>query len=461
MVHGTTGGSGLRTMIWASLVIAAVIVLSLALKPGAARAESEGRSGPAVGVDPANRAQMVFWRAGNGDIVESYRYSHWRGPINVTSRYGLGRTDAAPSIAVADDDQQYLLWRTPSGQIREAHHTDHWDIYRFPSWGRASSAPAVGVDAKTNHQYVFWRGSDGYIHEAYYTGRWHCCEDFRAWGGAASAPTVGVGDDEQQYVFWRTPDGRIREAHHAKRWLPLITFSWQTTSAPAIGVDPVNSHQYVFWRDGRGNVVESWYPHRGRWSHPRTMAGWTSVAGSPSVAVANHDRQYVFWQVPAGHVAEARHTTHWSTYRFLRWVPARGNSTKTPYCAANDLGIHLETTRGAAGSEYRDFGFVNVTSHDCKLYGYPGVSGVTAGGAVVDFKVGHRGSQPEHTVTVAPGSLASFSLATGEVGPSCKTTTKLRFIPPNDYRYEQIRLRLRVCGSRVTVSPVESHPPPL
>jgi hypothetical protein len=308
---------------------------------------------------------------------------------------------------------------------------------------------------------VFWRGADGYIHEAHYTGRWHCCEDFRVWGKAASAPAVGVADDEQQYVFWRAPDGRIHEAHHTNRWMPIRTFAWDTTTAPTVGVDPVNNHQYVFWRDRHGHLAESWYPDRGSWSHPRTMTRWSSIAGSPSVAIANDDQQYVFWQGPAGHVAEAHHSTHWSTYQFLTWVPGPGRSTGTPYCTAKDLGIHLQTTRGAAGAEYRDFGFVNTTSHSCRLYGYPGVSGVTASGRVVDFKVGHRASQPERTVTIAPRSSGSFSLATNEVGPSCQTVTRLRFIPPNDYRYEQIRLRLRVCGGTVRVSPVESHPPPL
>ena len=102
-----------------------------------------------------------------------------------------------------------------------------------------------------------------------------------------------------------------------------------------------------------------------------------------------------------------------------------------------------------------------MTSDNCRLYGYPGVSAVTAGGAVVDFNVGHRSSQPERTVLVAPGAQASFSLATTEVGPSCKTIVALRFIPPNDRRYEQIKVRMRVCGNDVSVSPVESRPPPL
>jgi hypothetical protein len=94
---------------------------------------------------------MVFWRTADGDILESYRYAHWRGPINMTSRYGLGRSDAAPAVAVAvaDDDQQYLFWRTSTGHIGEGHHTDHWTRYRFPSWGTATSAPADAVDPKT------------------------------------------------------------------------------------------------------------------------------------------------------------------------------------------------------------------------------------------------------------------------------------------------------------------------
>jgi hypothetical protein len=53
---------------------------------------------------------------------------------------------------VADDDQQYLLWRTPSGHIREGHHAHHWTRYSFASWGAATSAPAAAVGPKTHHQ---------------------------------------------------------------------------------------------------------------------------------------------------------------------------------------------------------------------------------------------------------------------------------------------------------------------
>ena len=452
---------GRLNAMWPSLGVAGVVAASLALGAATARAAADGGSGPAVGVDPSNQAQIVFWRAGNGDIWESFYYTHWRGPINVTTRYRLGRTDGTPAIAAAGDDQQYLFWRAPGGEIREAHHTDHWTTYGFPSWGTTGSAPAVAVNPKTQHQYVFWRGGDGYIHEAYYNGRWHCCEDFTGWGQTASAPAVGVADDEQQYVFWTTPSGHVREAHHTDRWIRAGTFTWRTTAAPAVGVDPVSNHQYVFWRGANGDVLESWYPSRGGWWHPHSMTRWPSISRSPSVAVADDDQQYVFWQVPAGHLAEAHHTTDWSIYRFRGWVPAHGKATGAPYCTAKDLGIHLQTTRGAAGSAYQDFGFVNVTSDSCRLYGYPGVSGVTAGGAVVDFNVGHRSSQPERTVLVAPGAQATFSLATTEVGPSCKTIVALRFIPPNDRRYEQIKVRMRVCGNDVSVSPVESRRPPL
>jgi hypothetical protein len=272
---------------------------------------------------------------------------------------------------------------------------------------------------------------------------------------------VGVGDDEQQYVFWRAPDESIREAHHTDRWMPIRAFAWHSTSAPAVGVNALGNHQYVFWRDAYGHVVESRYPYRGGWRHPHVMARWPGIDGSPSAAVADDGQQYVFWQVAAGHLAEAHRTSQWRTYQFDRWVVSQGQPAGTPYCTAPDLGIHLEATRGAAGSEYRDFAFVNVSSHRCMLHGYPGVSSVTAGGALIDFKLGHRARQPEHTVIVAPGSLASFSLATAEVGRPCQTITKLRFIPPNDYGCEQIRVRLRVCSGNVTVSPVESHPPRL
>ena len=453
-------GATRRTVRLPALVTLATAV-GMALGVPSAGAAAIGGSHPAVAVDPSNQAQFVFWQATNGDLWESYRYARWRGPVNVTSRYGLGPTNAPPTVAVASDDQEYLFWRGPNGLIHEGHHTSRWRTYSFPSWGAASSQPAVGVDPRSNHQYVFWRGRDRHTHEAYYNGDWHCCQDFVSWGQAASPPAVGVADDEQQYVFWEATGGRVREAHHTNRW-SVRTLGWRTSDAPAVAVNPVTNHQYVFWRDTSGHTTESWYPqHNGGWWPPHEMRGWPSALGSPSAAVADDDQQYVFWQTPAGHIDEAHHTTRWSRNSFPRWKPAVIPTKPTPYCTAQDLGIHLETTRGAAGSAYRDFGFVNVTSHACRLKGYPGVSALTARGSVVDLAAGHRSGQSERPVVIAPGDRASFSLATSDVGPSCLSVVALRFIPPNDRHYEQIALHTRLCGGRAAVSPVESRPPPL
>ena len=428
-----------------------------------ARAAGALGSGPAVGVDPANHAQVVFWRGASGDILETYYYTHWRGPVDVTKRYGLGPTSAAPAVAVAGDDQQYLFWRGAGGHIHEGHHTTRWTSYSFRSWGTATSAPAVAVDPKTNHQYVFWRGRDGQIHEAWYAGRWHCCRDFAGWGKTAWAPAVSVASDEQQYVFWGMPGGFVREAHHTSRWMPVRTFhSWRTIDTPTVAVDPVTSAQSVFWRNINDDIVYSRYPDHGWWSSPQVMASWPRAAGSPSAAISDDGQADVFWQTSAGSVQEAHHTTSWKLYSFPGWKPASSPPpSQVPYCAAKDLGIHLEKTSGAAGSEYRDFGFVNVSSHACELHGYPGVSAVTISGSVFDFRVTHRANQPEHTVVIAPGADASFSLAVRQVSSPCRRFTRLRFIPPNDRQYEQIALGFTACGGRVSVSPVQSQPPPI
>lgn len=442
------------------------LLAAVALGSGVARAAyTTAGSGPAAGVDPTNHAQVVFWRGRNDHIWETYYYTRWRGPVDVTGRYGLGTTQTAPAVAVAGDDQQYVFWRGIHGHIHEGHHTTHWMTYSFPGWGQATSAPAVGVDPRTNHQYVFWRGSDGYIHEAYYTNRWHCCQSFTGWGKTAWAPAVGVANDEQQYVFWAMPGGFIREAHHAGSWGPIRTFhNWRTVAAPTVGVDPVNHDQYVFWQNINQNIVASRYPTSHHWwSSAHVMASWPRSAGSPSVAVAGDDQQYVFWQDLTGSVTEAHHAASWRVYAFPHWMPALPGraGSKAPVCNATDLGIHAEKQSGAAGTEYRDFGFVNTTSHPCRLYGYPGVSAVTSAGAVVNFQVAHRTSQPERTVVLAPGAKASFSLAIRQVTSPCRTISALRFIPPGDRHYEQIAVRLRACGNGVTVSPVESQPPPI
>jgi len=88
-------------------------------------------------------------------------------------------------------------------------------------------------------------------------------------------------------------------------------------------------------------------------------------------------------------------------------VVATSTSTSTAGCATKNLSFSIGTADGAAGSVYEPLRFTNKGSAACTLFGYPGVSFVTAGSG---DQIGADASRnPQHsaaTVTLAPGATA-------------------------------------------------------
>lgn len=128
--------------------------------------------------------------------------------------------------------------------------------------------------------------------------------------------------------------------------------------------------------------------------------------------------------------------------------------TGAPYCLPRDLGIHFVLSQGAAGTLFSRFAFVNVSSHACRLYGYPGVSAFTATARRIPVRVTRDHGFPPRRVRLVPRRLAYFSLATSDqvVGP-CYRAAIFRFIPPGDYGYERIAHRQLICRfMRVTAA---------
>lgn len=124
-------------------------------------------------------------------------------------------------------------------------------------------------------------------------------------------------------------------------------------------------------------------------------------------------------------------------------------------CTPTDLGIRLGPSSGAAGTEYVQYDFVNVTSHACTLMGYPGVSLVLTDGHVDDITNNRDPGDKSHLVTVPAGGDAAFTVGfVSSAAHPCVNATHLRFIPPNDYAYEQIADKVQACGRFVDVTPV-------
>jgi Protein of unknown function (DUF4232) len=108
----------------------------------------------------------------------------------------------------------------------------------------------------------------------------------------------------------------------------------------------------------------------------------------------------------------------------------------TAACATSVLSGSLGSAGAAAGSTYYSIEFTNTSSSACTLYGYPGVSFVTASGSQVGTPATEDAVYPRQLVTLAPGATAHAELgvATAQNYPSstCSpvSVSRLKVYPP-------------------------------
>lgn len=140
-------------------------------------------------------------------------------------------------------------------------------------------------------------------------------------------------------------------------------------------------------------------------------------------------------------------------------APASGGTTPTspagaPSCATSVLHSTVGLGNGAAGSTYLPITFTNTSGSSCTLYGYPGVSFVSApsGGAQIGAAATRNPQTPSQVVTIAPGATAHANLqlvAAQNFPPSkCKITTAnwLRVYPPGQTAPLYLKFKAQVCG---------------
>ncbi|MEW1909945.1 DUF4232 domain-containing protein [Kitasatospora sp. NPDC085895] len=129
----------------------------------------------------------------------------------------------------------------------------------------------------------------------------------------------------------------------------------------------------------------------------------------------------------------------------------------TPTCQAGDLYLAVGSPQGAAGSFLYPVEFTNTSTHSCALRGYPGVSVLTTGHAMIGAPATRNGV-PASTVVLAPARTAAATIRTNDPGvvPSCRTTsTYLGVYPPASTQQMLVPYHLRVCGL-FEISPVQS-----
>jgi hypothetical protein len=124
-----------------------------------------------------------------------------------------------------------------------------------------------------------------------------------------------------------------------------------------------------------------------------------------------------------------------------------------PGCATSALTASLGAGNGAAGSTYFPIGFTNSSGSACTLYGFPGVSFVSAAGKQVGAAATEDSTYPRQLVTLAPGATVHASLRVVDAGnyPSatCKPVTvkRLRVFPPNQTTALYISLAATACSN--------------
>jgi hypothetical protein len=107
-----------------------------------------------------------------------------------------------------------------------------------------------------------------------------------------------------------------------------------------------------------------------------------------------------------------------------------------PGCATGALAISLGSGTGAAGSSYYPIKFTNSSASACTLYGYPGVSFVTASGVQVGAAATRDPASPRQLVRLAPGGTAHADLRIVSAGnypsSSCDQVgvRRLKVFPP-------------------------------
>jgi hypothetical protein len=134
-------------------------------------------------------------------------------------------------------------------------------------------------------------------------------------------------------------------------------------------------------------------------------------------------------------------------------APASQAAAGPGRCPAADLKGSIGTSQGAAGTFYTDVVLTNTSAASCTLYGYPGVSFVTApSGSQVGAPANRNPVSPATLVTLAPGGQANFLLALTDVGvyspADCQPTSVswLRIYPPDAYDSLYVQDATQTCA---------------
>jgi hypothetical protein len=136
-----------------------------------------------------------------------------------------------------------------------------------------------------------------------------------------------------------------------------------------------------------------------------------------------------------------------------------------PACATSALHVAVPAGAGnaAAGSSYYPVQFANTSSSPCTLFGYPGVSFVTAaGGSQIGIPATRNPALAARLVTLSPGQTvhAELQVADAQNYPptDCDLVTAhwLKVYPPNQTAPVYVSFTAQTCSKPKTILSVQT-----
>jgi hypothetical protein len=133
-------------------------------------------------------------------------------------------------------------------------------------------------------------------------------------------------------------------------------------------------------------------------------------------------------------------------------APTTAAAATASGCLASGLQAQLGVSQGTAGTIYQVIVLTNTSGSPCTLYGYPGVSFVTAvGGTQVGAPAAKNPAVAPAVLTLAPGEKVNTLLALHDAGAfgNCKLTNVdwLKIYPPGDYGSLYVQYRAQTCAN--------------
>ena len=140
-------------------------------------------------------------------------------------------------------------------------------------------------------------------------------------------------------------------------------------------------------------------------------------------------------------------------------TPATPPSTPSaPACSPADLSATVNASPGgaAAGSTYYPLNFTNTSNSSCYLYGYPGVSFVTApSGSQIGEPASRNPAVAPRTIILPPGGTAHVTIqvvdALNYSKSDCKPVTAhwLKVFPPGQFTALYVKFSSLTCSAKL------------